>query len=153
MMFAHRHHPQHEATIREGMRSECGTASVEFVVVAPLLAALLLLVAGLGRIADAHGRVEGAAREAARAASLQRLPSEADAAGRTAARASLARQDVTCAALSVTIDARDYRPGGQVSATVRCTARLAGLAFVGFAGTYTATATAVAPIEIWRGLR
>src|SRR5712691_10613785 len=61
-------------------RWERGSATVEFVIAAPLLAAVLLLVAGLGRIAEARGQVEGAAREAARTASLQPAPAGAAAA-------------------------------------------------------------------------
>jgi Flp pilus assembly protein TadG len=133
------------------LRSDRGSAAVEFAVVAPLLAGLLLSVAGLGRIAEARGQVEAAAREAARAASLQRIPSTAEAAGVAAARAVLAGQHVTCAALSVAVDVTDYRPGGQVSAEVRCTTRLADVRLAGFPGSHTTSATAVVPVENWRG--
>jgi len=128
-----------------------GTAAVELVILAPLLAALLLFLAGLGRSAEARGQVQGAAREAARAASLQRSLPTAACAGQAAARAALAGQHLTCAALAVTIDVTGYRPGGQVTATVRCTTSLAGLRLAGFPATHTYTATMVAAIESWRG--
>jgi Flp pilus assembly protein TadG len=131
--------------------AEAGTAAVEFVILAPMLAALLLFVAGLGRIAEARGQVQGAAREAARAASLQRTQPAATTAGQQAARAALAGQHLTCATLAVTLDVTGYRPGGQVTATVRCTTNLARLGLAGFPATHTYTATAVAAIESWRG--
>lgn len=48
--------------------------SVELAVMIPGLIALLLLVALGGRIVEAHGAIDGAARDAARAASLARYP-------------------------------------------------------------------------------
>ncbi len=134
-----------------GGRRDRGSAAVEFVVLAPLLAALLVFVAGLGRLAEARGQVQGAAREAARAASLQRTQPDALAAGQAAARAVLAGQRVICAPLWTAVDVSGYRPGGQVTATVSCAVRLAGLGLAGFPGSRTYTATSVAPVESWRG--
>lgn len=51
-----------------------GSLSVELAVVAPALALLLLLVALAGDFVQAQGRVDGAARDAARAASMARYP-------------------------------------------------------------------------------
>jgi Flp pilus assembly protein TadG len=129
-----------------------GSAALELVLVAPLLIALLLFVAGLGRIASARGQVEGAAREAARAASLERSVPAAAAAGDAAARATLGGRGVTCAELHVNVDVSAYVPGGQVTASVACTADLSRLALAGFPGHRTFRATSVAPIETWRGV-
>jgi Flp pilus assembly protein TadG len=133
------------------VRDERGSAAVEIVLVAPLLVALLLFVAGLGRMATARGQVEGAAREAARAASLERSLPAAASAGQAAARATLAGEDITCARLAVAVDVTSYRPGGRVTARVECTASMAGLGMAGFPGHRSFTATSVAPIERWRG--
>ena len=46
--------------------------TVEFVVLAPLLLILLLFLVLAGRVVEAHGAVDGAARDAARAASIAR---------------------------------------------------------------------------------
>jgi hypothetical protein len=48
--------------------------SVELAVLIPGLIALMLLVALGGRFVEAHGAIDGAARDAARAASLARYP-------------------------------------------------------------------------------
>jgi Flp pilus assembly protein TadG len=133
-------------------RADRGSAAVELVLVAPILVALLLFVVGLGRMAHARGQVDGAAREAARAASLERHPGAAAAAGQRAARSLLAGERITCASLAVSVDVSGYRPGGLISANVSCVASLAGLGLAGFPGSRTFTATATAPIENYRGV-
>jgi hypothetical protein len=127
-----------------------GSAAVELVLVAPLLVALLLFVAGLGRIASARGQVDGAARDAARAASLERAPAAARSAAQEAARAALAGRDITCARMAVTVGTTAFRPGGQVSTRVSCTVGLADLGLTGFPGHRTLTGAAIAPLEAWR---
>jgi hypothetical protein len=54
--------------------------TVEFVLMVPLLVALLLFLVLAGRVVEAHGQVDGAARDAARAASIARTPAAAQAA-------------------------------------------------------------------------
>jgi Flp pilus assembly protein TadG len=125
-----------------------GSIAVELVVMAPLLIVLFLFVVGLGRIAHTTGQVEGAAAEAARTASLQRTPASAAQAGDDAGRAQLA--DRGCQSLDIDVDTRGLRPGGEVTARVRCVASLAGLSWAGFPGSRTFTATATAPIETYR---
>ena len=125
-----------------------GSIAVELVLLAPLLIALLLFVVGLGRIAHARGQVDGAAADAARSASLARTPEAAQRAGDDAARAYLGED--ACRALSIEIDTAALRPGGQVTARVRCVASLAGLGLAGFPGSRTFTATASAPRETFR---
>ena len=53
---------------RPGPREQ-GSMSVELVVIAPGLIGLLLLVGAGGRVVEAQGHLDGAARDAARAAS------------------------------------------------------------------------------------
>jgi Flp pilus assembly protein TadG len=130
---------------------EHGSAAVELVLVAPILIALLLFTVGLGRMAHARGQVDGAAREAARAASLERSPQAAKTAGEQAARALLAGEHITCATLSVAVDVSAYRPGGLVTARVTCRASLSGLGLSGLPGSKSFEATAVAPLENYRG--
>jgi len=108
-------------------------------------------VVGLGRMAHARGQVDGAVREAARAASLERTPEAARTAGEQAARALLAGENITCSTLSVSVDVSGYRPGGLVTATVSCVTLLSGLGLSGLPGSKTFHATAVAPIEKYRG--
>jgi len=124
-----------------------GSIAVEVVLVAPLLVALLVLVAGFGRIAHTRGQVDGAAADAARAASLQRDPGQAQRSGEDAARSYLG---TGCRSLDVSIDTAGFRPGGTVRADVRCVASLAGLGLSGFGGSHTFTASATAPLDTYR---
>jgi Flp pilus assembly protein TadG len=130
-------------------RSDAGTTTVELVLLAPLLLALLCFTAAGGRITQAEAQLEGAARDAARAASIERSPQAARAA---ASRTAAGNISFACAPLTVVADVRDFRPGGTVTVTVRCTASLAGLGLAGFPGRVTLTGRAVAPLDQYRGL-
>lgn len=125
-----------------------GSIAIDVVLVAPILIALLLLVAGLGRIAHTRSQVDGAAADAARTASLQRDPDTARVAGEQAARAYLGPN--TCRSLDVRIDTSAFRPGGAVTTVLRCTTSLAGLGLSGLPGSHSFTATAIAPLDSYR---
>jgi Flp pilus assembly protein TadG len=126
--------------------------ALELALVAPAFLAMLLLVVGFGRVAYGRQLVDQAAAAAARAASLTGAPTLATAAANTAATSALSRAGVSCRRSSVTVDTSAFRPGGQVAATVRCTADLSGLAIPGFPGTVSLDATAAAPLEPYRDL-
>lgn len=132
-------------------RSDQGTTSVELVLVAPVFLAALLLVVGLGRIVEAEGRVQGAARDAARAASMARSATLASDAGRQAASVNLDEGGVSCAAFEIAVDTANFRPGGQVRVYVTCRADLSGLGLAGLPGSKTLRAEASAPLEQYRG--
>jgi TadE-like protein len=51
--------------------------AVEFVILVPLLLVLMLFLVFAGRVVEAHGEVDGAARDAARAASIAQTPAVA----------------------------------------------------------------------------
>jgi Flp pilus assembly protein TadG len=53
--------------------------TVEFVILVPLLLGLMLFLVFAGRVVEAHGEADGAARDAARAASIAHSPSDAQA--------------------------------------------------------------------------
>jgi len=91
---------------RSAMRAgaDRGSVTVELVLLAPVLLAVLGLIVGLGRIADAGGLVTGAARDGARAASLARTPAAAAAAARTAAAGDLTDAGLACPGLDVAAD-------------------------------------------------
>jgi Flp pilus assembly protein TadG len=59
------------------VRAERGSMTVEFVILAPLLLVLMLFIVLAGRVVEAHGEVDGAARDAARAASVALSPAGA----------------------------------------------------------------------------
>lgn len=131
-------------------RRENGSVAVELVLVAPVMLVVLLLVVGLGRMAHARQDVDGAAADAARAASLERNTYLSEAAARDTATATLAGRGISCQGLQVTADVSAYEPGGSVAVTVTCTAGLADVALSGLPGHKTFTATAVVPIEQYR---
>ena len=133
-------------------RSEAGGAAVELTLVTPLLLVLLLFVVALGRFGVARGDVDGAARDAARAASLRRTPSGLDAVARHAAAASLGGRDVTCRGGPAVAVSSDFRPGGWVAVDVWCVVDLADVALLRLPGTKTLSSRFVAPIETYRGL-
>lgn len=136
--------------IERRVAREAGSASVEVVIVTPVLIMFLLLVVGLGRMALASQEVTAAAYEAARAASLERVAGAASGQGRAAAERTLADRGMSCASLSVGVDVSGYRSGGQVTANVVCTADLGDLALSGLPGSKTYTATATVPIEQYK---
>src|SRR5690606_5351278 len=53
------------------VRSERGSMAVELVILAPLLMAFVMLIVLVGRFVTVQGDIDAAARDAARAASLQ----------------------------------------------------------------------------------
>jgi len=130
---------------------ERGTTAIELVLVAPVFLAALLLVVGLGRIVEAEGRVQGAAQDAARAASISRNADLAQASARQAAAANLTTGGVSCSSFDVTVEAADFRPGGLVRVSVACVADLSGLALAGLPGSKILHADATAPLEQYRG--
>ena len=57
-----------------GLRDERGAVATELVLLTPLLIVMLLFVVALGRLAGARINVDGAAAQAARAASIATTP-------------------------------------------------------------------------------
>ncbi len=130
-----------------------GSLTVELAVVAPGLLLLLLLVAAGGRVVEAQGHVDGAARDAARAASLGRSVGQADAFALQAAQADLGRSS-WCAQGSVTATVSGFPAGGQpvvpgdnVTAIVHCSVNTSPFRILGFQPTTPFTAQAVAPLD------
>jgi len=136
---------------RPARADDAGTAAAEFAVVFPLLLLVLVGVVFVGRLATAEGQVEGAARDAARAASARRSVPNAAQAARVEAEASLRAGGVTCRRLDVHTDTSDFEPGGTVAVSITCRVSLADLDLLGLPGSTTRTATARAPIDLYRG--
>ena len=134
------------------MTHDRGSASVELVLVTPVVVALLLFVVFVGRVAQARADVERAARDAARAASIARTSEAARTQGETAARATLASGGVACQRLDVAIDVAQFRAGGTVDATITCTIGLGDLALLGVPGSRTVTSTFSEPVDTYRGI-
>jgi Flp pilus assembly protein TadG len=131
-----------------------GSATLELVVIAPALLALLLLVVAAGRVATAEGQVDGAARDAARAASLQRFAASAEAAAHDTAAASLTANHVTCRSMTVRVAGSFRTPAGSpaaVQVTVGCTVALGDIGLPGLPGAKTLTADYTAVLDTYRG--
>ena len=136
--------------MRNGRKGESGSMAIEIVLVTPLLVGMILVIAAGARYVDARGQAGSAAYSAARAASLTTSQEAAVAAGRVAATRSFAVQGRGCAPMTVSIDAHDFQPGGDVRATIACTADLSDLTGFGLPVHKTFTATATVPLEAHR---
>jgi Flp pilus assembly protein TadG len=121
----------------------CGSMTVETVMLAPVFLLFLMFLVGAGRVVEAQGEVNGAARDAARAASVQRTLSGAESAARDAAQAALGEQCPPQVSMSGT----DWREGGVVRATVTCELNLD---FLGFGAVRQMVGDSVVPLEQFR---
>jgi Flp pilus assembly protein TadG len=128
--------------------------AVEFVIAAPILVLLLLLVSAGGEWLNISGNVGAAARDSVRAASLARSYSEAQTAADIAATTDLAHVcaggDLVVPPLKLYIDGAqtgDFATAQDVSVTVICTASLSVYRDVGFPISHAFTETAVAPLD------
>lgn len=135
-------------TSHTGSRTpERGSMSVEMVVITPVLLLVVMIAVAGGRWVSAEGMAQAAARDAARAASMERSASAASAAAREA----LAQADTADAACSSVTDVSRFTRGGSVRVTVSCQVPLADLGLVFLPGVTTVTAASTAPVDTWRG--
>lgn len=136
--------------LRRGRAADAGFASLELVILFPVLVLIVLLVVGFGRLSHGKDLVQQAASAAARAATLDSNPIQASSDARQAAHDVLDQAGVSCSSFTVNPDTSDFEPGGQVSVTVSCTTTLSDLGLVGFPGHKTLTASATSPLEQFR---
>jgi Flp pilus assembly protein TadG len=126
---------------------ERGAMAIEVVILTPVLVGAIMMIATGARFVDARGQTNHAAYSAARAASLTTNQEAAVRAGIQAAESSMSERGHGCAHLNVAIDAGHFTPGGNVRATVSCTADLSDLVGFGLPGSKTFSFTAVVPLE------
>jgi len=136
-------------------RAERGSMSVELAVVAPGLILLLLLVGAAGRVVEAQGHLDGAARDAARAASIAQSPPQAGQAARQAAQADLGSTS-WCGAGTVQAQVTGFPAAGQaaqqgddVTVTVTCEVDMSPFGLLGFRPALVLTGQAVAPLDVF----
>ena len=133
---------------------ERGSAAIELVLLVPALMLMLLFAVAGGRVAIAHGSVQQAAADAARAASIARTAGSAQTTASAAARATLANQGLTCTSVTVTLDTSGFaKPVGtpaSVRATVNCTVELSELSLPGLPDRVV-SATVTSPLDLYRG--
>jgi Flp pilus assembly protein TadG len=132
---------------------QAGSAALELTLLAMPLVVLLLLIAVFGRLSAARLELATVAGQAARAASVHHDQAAATVAAQQLARDALATgTKPTCRTLTVLVDLSRWYPGGTVTVTVSCRVDLADLAPPGTPRSRTLTATATAPIDVYRGL-
>ncbi|MGW4101885.1 TadE family protein [Streptomyces sp. NPDC004976] len=135
-------------------RGDDGSVAIEAaIIVPPLLMFVCLAIAG-GRIVTSGAKIDAAAEDAAREASIHRTAASAQAAAQAAAAESLNDQGITCASSSVNINTGGLSvPVGQVgtvTVTVSCTVPLADLLLPGTPGARTLTSTATSVVDQYR---
>ncbi|ONI71361.1 pilus assembly protein TadE [Actinosynnema sp. ALI-1.44] len=132
-------------------RADRGSVAAEVTIAAPFLVMLLVFVGVvIHRGVDARLRIEDAAHQAARAASIERTSATATAVARSTATSALSSAGVTCVSLTVDAATGGMRPGGTVSVTVSCTVDFGDALILGVPGEKRLSATAVEPIDTWR---
>jgi Flp pilus assembly protein TadG len=133
------------------MRGQRGSMSVELVIVTPGLILLLLLVGAAGRVVEAQGHLDGAAR----AASLAQTAPQAGQAALQAAQADLGATS-WCATGSVQAQVAGFpaagqpvQPGAAVTVTVTCEVNMSPFGLLGFHPTTVFSSQAVAPLDVF----
>jgi TadE-like protein len=141
-------------TRRRPAERERGSMAVEFVIAAPALVLLLLLVSAGGQWLDLTGDVGSAARDAVRAASLARSYPDAEADAQNAAQADLGRvcssvpvPQLHLFANGVAVGPDDFPAAQDIEVTVSCVASLGVFHAIGLPVTQTFADTAAAPLD------
>lgn len=134
-------------------REDRGSVATEITVITPLLIMLLVFIAVvIHRGVDARLRLDDAAHQAARAASLQRSAPAALSAARSTAQAALSSAGVVCRSVQVSADTAGLVPGGTVTVTVSCPVDVGDALILGVAGQRVVSATASEPVDTWRSI-
>lgn len=140
--------------LRGWLRRDRGSMAVEFVVAVPAIVLLLLLVSAGGQWLNLTGDVGSAARDAARAASLARDFSDAQARAQNAAQADLGGVCGGGPAVKVqvfsgggVVGPAGFPAAQDIEVTVTCLGSLAAFHVVGFPVRQTFGDTAAAPLD------
>jgi Flp pilus assembly protein TadG len=128
------------------MGRDRGSMAVEFAILAPMFIVLMLLIVVGGRIVEAQGQVDGAARDAARAASVQVYGNQVQAAVQNAARSDLSSPGHDVCPGGMTPQWAGGTAAGSVSVTVQCTINLS---FFPGLGALTMTGHAAVPLDTY----
>ncbi|MBT2446006.1 pilus assembly protein [Streptomyces sp. ISL-43] len=116
-----------EQWARDGRSDERGISTIEVVIIAPVFFLFILVLVAFGQLAQGRGAVDGAARDAARAGSIQKNRDIAMAEAVKAAEADLS--DVCSGPVTVRKTSAGFDPGGFFTVEVSCEIR--GLRMLG----------------------
>ncbi|WP_431909861.1 TadE/TadG family type IV pilus assembly protein [Amycolatopsis thermoflava] len=137
-------------TARRWWSGERGSVTAEAVLVAPLLVMLIVFVAVVvHRGVDARLRLDDAAHQAARAASMQRSSPAATDAARATAASALAQAGVVCRGVTTNLSGAVV-PGGTLTVSVRCTVDFGEAVLLGVPGSTTLESTASEVVDTHR---
>lgn len=133
--------------------TEAGSAALELAVVTPAVLLVLMLIIAAGRMSTAHSQVQEAARDAARAASLQRTLPAAVAAAQVTTDRAFTGQQVHCTSIGTTTTGIFNTPGiaGSVHVTVSCHVPLSDFGLLPLPGSRTVTADSTEVLDTYRG--
>lgn len=123
-----------------------GSMAVEIVILVPMLLMVVVLVVAFGRYVSAEGDVAAAAREAVRAATIERDPASAVLAAQEAASAVLP-SSLSCR--PVVLDGT-FEAGQTLTAELRCEVSWQNLGLIGLSGTAEVTGSGSAPLDQYR---
>ncbi|MGW1768257.1 TadE/TadG family type IV pilus assembly protein [Streptomyces sp. NPDC002073] len=137
-----------------GARSDRGSESIAAAIVTPLLLILLCTAIAGGRMVTSGAKIDAAAEDAARAASISRTNGDAQAQAAAAAARSLNGQGIQCASSSTSVDtsglAAPLGQVGTVTVTISCTVPMSDLLLPGVPGSKTLTSRFTSVVDAYR---
>lgn len=141
-------------TVTRLRASDRGDATLELCLVMVVLLLLLGFMYAWGVERQASQKVQHAASEGARAASLARTIAQATPRAHQAAADSMTGQGLECASMNVSTDTTAFttRPGvpANVRVTVTCLVSFDALGWFGVHGSRTLTATSLSPVDTYK---
>ncbi|WP_240755601.1 TadE/TadG family type IV pilus assembly protein [Nocardioides iriomotensis] len=126
-------------------RDESGSMAVEVVILTPVLMMFVMLIAACGRYVAVQGDIQATARDAVRAASLERTVDAAHVAATRIVQQSL-DDGTTCRPLGLS----GFAAGGVVRVDLDCEVSYRGLGLIGLPGSVRVQTMSQAPIDIYR---
>jgi TadE-like protein len=122
--------------------------AVEVVILVPVLIAIMMMVVAFGRYVDTRGNVEAVARDAVRAASLERDVASAAQVAQAVADATLPAS-TTCQPVQLSGRAGPlvFAPGEIITVALTCEVSFSGLGGIGLPGSLPITGESSAPLD------
>lgn len=133
------------STARGRRGDERGSMAVELVILTPVLMLFVMLIVACGRYVAVQGDMQATARDAVRAASLQRDADSARAVAGLVISQSLDR-DTACSGFTLS----GFVAGGTARIDLDCSVSYAGLGLIGLPGSVGVSAASNAPIDVFR---
>ncbi|WP_328873139.1 pilus assembly protein [Streptomyces sp. NBC_00287] len=130
------------------LREDRGLSTIEVVILAPVMMLFILVLVAFGQLVDGRGALDGAARDAARAGSIQKDHGTAMNEARKAAAANLA--DVCSGPVTVTQTSTGFDPEVDPLFSVQVSCKVRGLAMLGLDIDPTMDATFSSPLDPFR---